>query len=81
LIVEECFADKLLSDHGSPLTIQEMSWVAGRTEGYSASDLTNLAKDAAMGPLRDIPANRLLRVRPEDVREVKLDDFRDSLQR
>ena len=28
------------------------------TEGYSGSDLTNLAKDAALGPIRGKPPHR-----------------------
>jgi len=73
--------DKLLSEHGHPLTVQELVWVSGRTEGYSASDLTNLARDAALGPLRSIPHDQLLRVGPTEVREIKLADFQDALQR
>ena len=30
----------------------ELNRIAELTEGYSGSDLTNLAKDAALGPIR-----------------------------
>ena len=40
---------KLLSEHGSPLGASEVAQVAKATRGYSGSDLTNLARDAALG--------------------------------
>lgn len=43
---------RLLSSHGDPLTDKELLELANLTEGYSGSDLTNLAKDAALGPIR-----------------------------
>lgn len=43
---------RLLSKHSNPLTQQELEHLAELTEGYSGSDLTGLAKDAALGPIR-----------------------------
>ncbi|ESN99652.1 hypothetical protein HELRODRAFT_192890 [Helobdella robusta] len=43
---------KLLSKHNNPLTADEVDELASFTEGYSGSDLTSLAKDAALGPIR-----------------------------
>ena len=42
----------LLDKHKSPLTEREITHLASLTEGYSGSDLTQLAKDAALGPIR-----------------------------
>ncbi|KAJ0066769.1 hypothetical protein NL108_002315, partial [Boleophthalmus pectinirostris] len=44
----------LLSKHGNPLTKSELSYLAKKTQGYSGSDLTSLAKDAALGPIREL---------------------------
>ncbi len=54
---------KLLSDHGAPLPESDLAQVAHWTRGYSCSDVANLARDAAMGPIREVPANRLMHVR------------------
>ncbi|KAG9483967.1 hypothetical protein GDO78_009726 [Eleutherodactylus coqui] len=42
----------LLSKQGSPLTQKELAQLGRLTEGYSGSDITALAKDAALGPIR-----------------------------
>ena len=43
---------KLLSKHNNPLNSAELKQLAEKTKGYSSSDLTALAKDAALGPIR-----------------------------
>lgn len=39
---------------------KELNKIAELTEGYSGSDLTNLAKDAALGPIRGKELTRLV---------------------
>lgn len=43
---------RLLAKHNDPLSEEEVHQVSVLTEGYSGSDLTGLAKDAALGPIR-----------------------------
>lgn len=43
---------RLLGKHNDPLTDAELDRLATLTDGYSGSDLTGLAKDAALGPIR-----------------------------
>lgn len=43
---------KLLAKQGCSLQPAELKRLAKLTEGYSGSDLTALAKDAALGPIR-----------------------------
>lgn len=43
---------RLLASHGDPLLDKELQELATLTDGYSGSDLTNLAKDASLGPIR-----------------------------
>ncbi|KAG2467356.1 SPAST protein, partial [Polypterus senegalus] len=42
----------LLGKHGNPLSQKDLTELARMTDGYSGSDLTALAKDAALGPIR-----------------------------
>lgn len=51
---------RLLSKHSSPLSEKELMQLALLTDGYSGSDLTALAKDAALGPIRGKIINKYL---------------------
>lgn len=46
--------------------------------GFSGSDITALAKDAAMGPLRSL-GDALLHMTMDDIRPITLSDFQLSL--
>ena len=63
---------QLLAKHGSPLTNKEISRVVAMTEGYTCSDLTNLARDAALAPVREISTAQLATIKPQDIRHIQL---------
>lgn len=46
--------------------------------GFSGSDITALAKDAAMGPLRSL-GEALLHMSMDEIRPIQFDDFEASL--
>jgi len=73
--------EKLLSKHDNPLSQREIVQIARETEGYSSSDLTALAKDAALGPIRDLDQNLVRTVDVNKVRKITVRDFSDSLRR
>ncbi|CAH1114591.1 unnamed protein product [Psylliodes chrysocephalus] len=72
---------KLLSKQGCTLTQQELKRLATLTEGYSGSDLTALAKDAALGPIRELQPEQVKQMDPNAVRSITINDFLDSLKR
>lgn len=61
------------------LTQDDIAEVTTLTDGFSGSDLTALAKDAAMGPLRSL-GDALLTTDFEKIRPMGLEDFRASLR-
>ncbi|XP_005099700.2 spastin isoform X1 [Aplysia californica] len=71
----------LLSKHGNPLSQKELDGLAKHTEGYSGSDLNALAKDAALGPIRELSVTEVKEMDANRVRSIQLNDFRDSLKR
>ncbi|XP_014616844.1 spastin isoform X3 [Polistes fuscatus] len=72
---------RLLAKHNDPLTKDELKEMAILTEGYSGSDLTGLAKDAALGPIRELNPNQVKELDLNSVRNITMQDFRDSLKR
>ncbi|KAL3233764.1 Uncharacterized protein RNJ44_03804 [Nakaseomyces bracarensis] len=69
---------KLLSRQPNNLSIPDYEEIAKLTEGYSGSDLTGLAKEAAMEPIREIGDN-LMDVDNEKIRGVTFNDFKNAL--
>ncbi|WPG98036.1 Hypothetical protein R9X50_00082000 [Acrodontium crateriforme] len=60
------------------LSDRDMANLVKLTDNFSGSDITALAKDAAMGPLRSL-GEKLLHMSPEDIRGIEMQDFRASL--
>uniref|UniRef100_A0A7N8YDG4 Fidgetin-like protein 1 n=1 Tax=Mastacembelus armatus TaxID=205130 RepID=A0A7N8YDG4_9TELE len=71
----------LLGKHGNPLSKSELSYLAKATAGYSGSDLTSLAKDAALGPIRELGPDQVRSMAVNEMRNIKMKDFEDSLKR
>lgn len=69
----------LLDKHGSPLQTKELVSLARQTEGYSASDLTALAQDAAFGPIREVSPEHVRDIPAGKIRKINYTDFVDSL--
>lgn len=61
------------------LTEGDVDSIAEQSKGYSGADMSNLCKEASMGPIRSIPFSQLENIRKEDVRQVTVDDFKDAL--
>lgn len=68
----------LLASQKHNLRDRDLKALVRFTDGYSGSDITALAKDAAMGPLRSL-GERLLHMSPEDIRGIGMQDFEASL--
>ncbi|XP_064623012.1 spastin-like isoform X2 [Lineus longissimus] len=72
---------KLLEKHKNPLTKKEVDHLSGLTDGYSGSDITALSKDAALGPIRELPPEQVRDVDLSQVRSIQMVDFLDSLKK
>ncbi|KAG7202403.1 hypothetical protein KM043_018719 [Ampulex compressa] len=71
--------NNLLGTIPNDLTDEEIEDIAKRSEGYSGADMTNLCKEASMGPIRSIPLDQLEFIKTEEVRQVTIGDFSDGL--
>lgn len=77
----ELLLRKLLEKQGSPLARDSLNKLAVLTDGYSGSDLTALAKDAALEPIRELDVEQVKNMDPMAVRGIKEEDFFNSLKR
>ncbi|TWU78086.1 hypothetical protein ED733_007047 [Metarhizium rileyi] len=68
----------LLGQQKHDLSESDIQKLVGLTDGFSGSDITALAKDAAMGPLRSL-GEALLHMTMDDIRPIHLADFEASL--
>ncbi|KAG6018030.1 hypothetical protein E4U54_006932 [Claviceps lovelessii] len=68
----------LLGEQNHGLSTSDIEKLVGLTDGFSGSDITALAKDAAMGPLRSL-GEALLHMTMDDIRPILLLDFEASL--
>ncbi|XP_077139268.1 spastin isoform X2 [Ranitomeya variabilis] len=71
----------LLSKQGNPLTQKELTQLARLSEGYSGSDITALAKDAALGPIRELKPEQVKNMSASEMRNIKFSDFQNSLKK
>jgi spastin len=71
---------KLLGSVKYSLSDSQLKKIVHATEGYSSADLTALVKDAAMGPLRDVPSEKLMKMDNVDLRPVGSSDFSKALK-
>ncbi|XP_062502210.1 spastin-like [Corticium candelabrum] len=77
----ELMLSKLLKGQSSSMTAREISTLARIVDGYSCSDIAALARDAAMGPLRDLSPAEVRDMPADQVRKLNLQDFKNSLKR
>lgn len=71
----------LLKKQNSPLKEDELKVLARMTEGYSGSDLTALARDAALEPIRGLDLVQVKELDLSKVRAITINDFNISLKR
>ena len=70
-----------MSQQYNDLTLHEIHQVAQLTHGYSGSDLTNLARDAAYGPIRELKIDQVKCMDPVNLRQVNMTDFLESMKK
>ncbi|KAF4463725.1 hypothetical protein FALBO_9440 [Fusarium albosuccineum] len=68
----------LLGQQKHDLSNEDILKLVDLTDGFSGSDITALAKDAAMGPLRSL-GEALLHMTMDEIRPIQLVDFEASL--
>jgi spastin len=71
----------LLNKQEHSLNSNDFEWISIETDGYSGSDLTALAKDAAMGPVRELRIDELKKLSVSRIRPISREDFVQALRK
>ena len=72
---------KLLENQSHSIRSYQFDELARLTDGYSGSDLTALAKDASLGPIREQSVERLKTLSASSIRPVSFEDFKSSVNK
>ncbi|KAJ3044995.1 hypothetical protein HDV00_012415 [Rhizophlyctis rosea] len=75
----EALIRHLLKDHHNVLSDSDVRKVVRLTEGYSASDITSLAREASLYPIRSL-GSALLTTPVERIRPVEVGDFVKAME-
>nr|XP_055026179.1 fidgetin-like protein 1 [Misgurnus anguillicaudatus] len=70
----------LMSREKSQLGADEMEKVVLGTEGFSGADMTQLCREAALGPIRSIRLSDIATIAAEQVRPILYCDFQEALK-
>ncbi|XP_060681474.1 fidgetin-like protein 1 [Hemiscyllium ocellatum] len=70
---------KLMSHENCSLNPEEMELIIEQSEGYSGADMTQLCREAALGPIRSIQIADISTITPDQVRPIAFIDFKDAL--
>jgi spastin len=79
--VRKNLLQKLLGANRHQLKPADLDRLADQTDGYSCSDLHALAKEAALGPLRDLTATELQSIAADKIRPIRPADFQQAMSR
>lgn len=69
----------LLLNNDDNLSKKDLYQISTLTDGYSSSDITALAREASMGPIRDL-GSKLLTTSTDKIRPIALRDFHEALK-
>jgi len=68
----------LLSSENHNISSGDLTKVAKKLEYYSASDLTNLVREAAMGPMREVDGKKMMTISKYHIRPISKKDIENA---
>lgn len=66
---------------GFTVNSTEFNKIVTMTQGYSGSDLAQLAKEAALEPIRNIPADKITTIDVKKIPAISIEHFKFAVQR
>ncbi|XP_067854769.1 fidgetin-like protein 1 [Heptranchias perlo] len=69
---------KLMSRENCSLSQEELELIIVQSEGFSGADMTQLCREAALGPIRSIQIADISTITPDQVRPIAFIDFKNA---
>ncbi|XP_078544232.1 fidgetin-like protein 1 isoform X2 [Lissotriton helveticus] len=70
----------LMSKENCCLTLDEVELVVKQAEGFSGADMTQLCREASLGPIRSLQVIDISTITADQVRPIAYVDFKNALQ-
>lgn len=70
----------LMSKEHCSLTEEEVELIVKKSDGFSGADMTQLCREASLGPIRSLQSIDITTVTPEQVRPIVFQDFDNALK-
>ncbi|XP_066484818.1 fidgetin-like protein 1 [Tiliqua scincoides] len=70
----------LMSKEHCSLTEEEVELIVKKSDGFSGADMTQLCREASLGPIRSLQSIDITTVKPEQVRPIVFQDFDNALK-
>ncbi|XP_061645744.1 fidgetin-like protein 1 isoform X2 [Phyllopteryx taeniolatus] len=70
----------LMAREKNQLRAEEVERIVANTEGFSGADMTQLCREAALGPIRSIQLGDIATITADQVRPIRYGDFQDALK-
>ncbi|XP_077352340.1 fidgetin-like protein 1 [Festucalex cinctus] len=70
----------LMSREKNQLRAEELERIVANTDGFSGADMTQLCREAALGPIRSIQLGDIATITADQVRPILYGDFQDALK-
>jgi len=72
--------NRLIGKEKNSLSEEDVEEVSLKTEGYSGADMSNLCREAAMGPIRSIDFSEIESLQADQVRPISIEDLLAGLR-
>uniref|UniRef100_A0A8C4T134 Fidgetin-like 1 n=1 Tax=Erpetoichthys calabaricus TaxID=27687 RepID=A0A8C4T134_ERPCA len=72
--------EKLMSQENCQLENNQLQLIIKQSEGFSGADMTQLCREAALGPIRSIKVMDISTITPDQVRAIAYCDFQDAFR-
>ncbi|XP_077159399.1 fidgetin-like protein 1 isoform X2 [Paroedura picta] len=70
----------LMSKEHCSLTEEEVDLIVKKSDGFSGADMTQLCREASLGPIRSLQSVDITTITPEQVRPIVSQDFENALK-